>query len=162
MAHVGGGPTFYALPFPPLLSPLISFSFLSFPSLRSPPSLFLRARTPFSREVREIVQADCILAWRTRTDSGKRLYRKHGGGDPSVPRVNIPRLSFMYRRWRYIVVKAGDAPGVISIIRFTTFFPPPPPPVEEEVRRGRGKTGRIKRVAAFAISHAWYRKRGNF
>lgn len=30
----------------------------------------------------------------------------------------------MYRRWRYIVVKAGDAPGVISIIRFTTFFAP--------------------------------------
>lgn len=85
-----------------------------------------------------------------------------------MPRVNIPRLSFMYRRWRYIVVRAGDAPGVISIIRFTTFFAPLLLRllflfVDQTIERtGRGKTGRIKRVAAFAISHAWYRKRGNF
>lgn len=132
-------------PAPSLLSPLVppSFSFLSFPSLRSPPSLFLRARAPFSRELREeIVQADCILAWRTRTDSGKRLYRKHGGGDPSVPRVNIPRLSFMYRRWRYIVVKAGDAPGDSFDNPFYDLFPSPSssprrrPPDEGEEKPG--------------------------
>lgn len=39
------------------------------------------------------------------------------GGDPSVPPVNIPKLSFISARC--IVVNAGDAPGVILIIRFT-------------------------------------------
>lgn len=107
-----------------VLLPLLPF-LLSSPL--SSPSPFLLMRLSQESSARDRPGRLHLLARRrTRTDSGKRLYRKHGG-DPSVPRVNIPRLSFMYRRWRYIVVKAGDAPGVISIIRFTTFFAFPPP-----------------------------------
>lgn len=107
-----------------VLLPLLPF-LLSSPL--SSPSPFLLMRLSQESSTRDRPGRLHLLARRrTRTDSGKRLYRKHGG-DPSVPRVNIPRLSFMYRRWRYIVVKAGDAPGVISIIRFTTFFAFPPP-----------------------------------
>lgn len=107
-----------------VLLPLLPF-LLSSPL--SSPSPFLLMRLSQESSARDRPGRLHLLARRrTRTDSGKRLYRKHGG-DPSVPRVNIPRLSFMYRRWRYIVVKAGDAPGVISIIRFTTFFASPPP-----------------------------------
>lgn len=148
VAHVGGGPTFYALPLAPPLPPFSSrpslflLSFFSIPPLPAIP-LSPRARAPFSRELREeIVQADCILAWRTRTDSGKRLYRKHGGGDPSVPRVNIPRLSFMYRRWRYIVVKAGDAPGDSFDNPFYDLFPSPSsPPRRRPPDEGEEKPG---------------------
>lgn len=105
-----------------VLLPLLPF-LLSSPL--SSPSPFLLMRLSQESSARDRPGRLHLLARRrTRTDSGKRLYRKHGG-DPSVPRVNIPRLSFMYRRWRYIVVKAGDAPGVISIIRFTTFFASP-------------------------------------
>lgn len=107
-----------------VLLPLLPF-LLSSPL--SSPSPFLLMRLSQESSARDRPGRLHLLARRrTRTDSGKRLYRKHGG-DTSVPRVNIPRLSFMYRRWRYIVVKAGDAPGVISIIRFTTFFAFPPP-----------------------------------